>query len=97
MIEPTTASRWPTKECDGPHCTAQIIWALTAKGKKMPVDAEPTHQGNLELTAPGGLTPLAKVVRRNKINWGKKMYVPHWASCPDAAAFGHRRERRSTS
>jgi hypothetical protein len=50
-------------------CGAEIIWAKTAKGKKMPFDAIPkkvwvvTHLGDAFLS---------------------DSYTPHWATCPDA-------------
>jgi hypothetical protein len=31
-------------------CGAEIVWAITGSGKRMPVDADPTPDGNLILT-----------------------------------------------
>lgn len=66
-------------------CGAPITWAKTDKGKAMPLDAEPTPAGNLELD--GGrvrfVTPDA--------NATTSRYTSHFATCPDAVS--HRRPR----
>ena len=76
-------------------CGAQIIWARTERGKRMPLDAEPvvdvTARGLFvlrEKTNPGG--PLALAA------WGldcftDRHYQSHFATCPNAD--NHRRER----
>lgn len=43
-----------TVECAS--CGAPITWAITPAGKRMPVDAEPTPNGNVELTHLGPVT-----------------------------------------
>lgn len=43
-------------------CSAQIIWAITAKAKRMPVNAEPEPGGNVALDFRPGMDPLARVL-----------------------------------
>lgn len=71
-------------------CGAEIVWALTEKGKRMPVDAEPVADGNLELdvrTDP----PLAIVHGQPTLDGGPR-YVSHFATCPNADR--HRQQNR---
>jgi len=49
-------------------CGAQIVWAKTASGRAMPLDARPERRVVLD----GG---VARVV---------DAYVAHWATCPHA-------------
>lgn len=64
-------------------CGAAIIWAVTGNGKKMPVDAKPTTDGNLVLE---GTEPTAVYV-----DPGTGTHTSHFATCPHAAE--HRRSR----
>lgn len=56
-------------------CQAEVIWALTAAGKKMPLDAKPVSgfvlDDDLWLDAPTILTT-------------GKIYVSHFATCPNS-------------
>lgn len=58
-------------------CGAAILWAKTPQGKAMPLDAKPEKRVVL-----GRQTGEAHVL---------DTYLPHWASCPNAAQ--HRRPR----
>jgi hypothetical protein len=65
-------------------CGAEIIWAVTTNGRRIPLDAEP------EVDAPGlfrieigGPPPGAFAVR--------KLYTSHFATCPNADQ--HRKPR----
>lgn len=69
-------------------CGAEIIWCRTERGKKMPLDAQPSDNDTLhsglfvlrERDDPGG--PLAMAA------WGlegtEPHYVTHFATCPNA-------------
>lgn len=66
-------------------CHAPIVWTITAKGKKMPVDADP-------VAAPHGFrvneddeNPVAVFVPKPEP--GEKVYQSHFGTCPDAALY----------
>lgn len=74
----------PCRACDAP-----MTWATTSSGKSMPLNAEPDPAGNVEVRVgelglavlevhPPGQPPLASV---------GVMYMPHWATCPNADEF----------
>lgn len=71
-------------------CDAPIVWANTAGQKLMPVDAEPTEEGNVELT-PGSLGrgPTATVLTGPSL-FGGPRYTSHFATCPEADAWRQR-------
>lgn len=75
-------------------CEAPIIWTVTERGKRMPVNAEAVdvqHGFRLKGRENGG-APLA---RWGLAMAGEKLYVAHFATCPDAAQ--HRRPKRGAS
>ncbi len=77
------------KKCGS--CPALIFWAQTENGKSMPVDAEPTPDGNVILfaTPAGGIR--AHVLKKDEQPPpGAKRRQAHWASCPNANQ--HRRK-----
>lgn len=63
-------------------CGAQIFFARTEKGRRMPIDAEPVAGGNLSLIL--GPPHLAEV-RVVEVD-GMNRYVSHFATCPQSAA-----------
>jgi hypothetical protein len=66
-------------------CSAPVIWARTTNGKSMPVDAEPTEQGNVELLplVAGVRTPEAVVHPQHPLGAGP-LRTSHFATCPHA-------------
>ena len=67
-------------------CGAAIVWAHTAKGKAMPLDAKPRADGNVVLedgvaTVLGPLELLAAKGPR---------YMPHHATCPQGKDWRQR-------
>jgi hypothetical protein len=70
-------------------CEARIIWALTARDKAMPVDADPVAGGNLTLTD-GVPAPRVGVIKLGEQVEGDR-YVSHFSTCPKAE---HHRSRR---
>ena len=66
-------------------CDAPIIWARTAKGKSIPLDASPTSEGNIVLA----VFNVAHVLRSGESAAGRPTYTSHFATCPNAAE--HRR------
>jgi hypothetical protein len=59
-------------------CGAPIIWAITDRGKRLPLDAMPNPAGNVRLT--GG---NAIVLKKDDVYDGPR-YMPHFATCKDA-------------
>jgi len=64
-------------------CGARIIWTLTMKGKRMPVDADPVENGNIALVE-GENVVTSTVVEPARVP-GVLLYVSHFATCPNAA------------
>ena len=58
-------------------CGAEIRWALTDRGARMPLDAEPVKRAILTMQ-PGSTDPLVEVV---------DTFMPHHATCPKADQF----------
>lgn len=62
-------------------CGAEIIWAVTANGKRMPLDAKHSSGFTIEGIADAREgTPLIA---------SSRVYISHFATCPNAAE--HRR------
>jgi len=68
------------------------VWAETTTGKRMPVDAEPSVNGNVELIEDAGGT-TALVLRNDEVEAARRrgamLYLSHFATCPNAKR--HRR------
>lgn len=69
-------------------CGAEIIWILTAAGKKMPCNPEP-----VTFTRAGG--PDTFVLASGKVERGRRGsgpqtgFISHFATCPEAALHRH--------
>ncbi|OLT46524.1 hypothetical protein BJF85_16665 [Saccharomonospora sp. CUA-673] len=68
-------------------CNGRIVWARTADGERMPVDDTPARGGNVLLMLQGvqlvaGVLGKADATRRRA--GGIELYVPHFATCPNA-------------
>lgn len=59
-------------------CGAEIRWAKTPRGKSIPLDYEPTTNGNVTL-ADG----VATVHGKNDDLTGAQRWTPHHATCPN--------------
>jgi hypothetical protein len=72
-------------------CDAAIVWATSSGGKPMPVDAEVSDDGNVELSMQPGLFvgPVATVVTGPTL-FGKPRRKAHFASCPAAEQWRRR-------
>lgn len=88
-VDDLLGSQARTEKCRS--CGAAIRWAHTANGRTMPIDAEPTPDGNVTytgrpvtndrgVTRPGvrveGTAPL--------FDDGEPRYTSHFATCPHA-------------
>jgi hypothetical protein len=65
-------------------CRAEIFWAYTTTGKKMPLDCQTYVDGNLYLDDEGIAVTLAKGAAPPP---GKPLYKSHFATCPDAKRY----------
>lgn len=75
-------------------CDAPVIWTETEKGKRMPVDAEPSRSGSFELRTDGPFarpngTRLEEGVPLAVWNpdANEERYVSHFSTCPDAKGW----------
>lgn len=85
------ADRWIIARCDSPRCEAPVIYAVTAKGKRMPVDPYPSPDGTVELRDTGGPIPVAAIPPAH-LRFGRtNLHTSHFATCPDASFFRRRR------
>lgn len=69
-------------------CDAEVRWVKTAAGKWMPLDVEPSADGNVQLCMVGGeevATVLGAGDRAAAQLEQIPLYVSHFATCPFAA------------
>jgi hypothetical protein len=66
-------------------CGASIVWQVTARGKRMPLDAVPRPDGNVVVDTIGG-RPVARLVTSGEVIVGDR-YMPHHATCPQSAEW----------
>jgi hypothetical protein len=85
----------PESTCEAPTCNAPIWWGITELGnKRMPLDPEPTRDGNvIRVTRPDGTIRL-RVLSGADLPWqGDNVthavgpYVPHHRTCKNPDAF----------
>jgi hypothetical protein len=70
-------------------CGAEIVWAFTDKGKKIPLDPDRSPIGKIAL-----IGQRAHVLSKAELSYlgeGRSLYVSHFATCPNASS--HRRKR----
>lgn len=81
-------SGYRIEHCRSLGCEAPIIWAVTSRGKRMPVDAEPSPDGNVELAGPPAaphVLPHATVYGQRPLDAAERtLRLPHHATCPKA-------------
>lgn len=66
-------------------CKAPILWTVTVKEKRMPVNAEPSPVGNLVVIMRDGLPPLARAP--DLFDVGLPRYTSHFANCPQSKGW----------
>jgi hypothetical protein len=80
-------------------CGSAIIWTVTERGKRMPVDAQPLDSGTVQLVgnAFGESVALSRVLSGDSLTAAREQGAPlhrsHFASCPEANVW--RRPRMS--
>lgn len=65
-------------------CGAAIRWVKTQKGKAMPVDWEPSCDGNLRVILGVAIVLNGEELSKHR-NGVTPLYQSHFATCPDAA------------
>lgn len=70
-------------------CGAEIVWTETTRGRRMPVDAEPSERGNV-LVAGLKPEPMPKAYVYGSLealqlrDQGVELHAAHHATCPNA-------------
>lgn len=70
-------------------CHAEIVWARTVKGKRIPVDKAPVSDGNITLHPTMDGPPTAIVHSQPPLG-DERLYVSHYVTCPDADSWRKR-------
>jgi hypothetical protein len=75
-------------------CGAEIEWAITPNGKRIPLDKLPVEDGNILVSMRTDLPPLAiaqtqkeiEVLRSQAVHTGQPhtLFKSHFATCPNA-------------
>jgi len=66
-------------------CKAPILWATTKNGESIPLDPDPTPDGNLILMASGVALVRAKTDQSTLPGFDDApRYVSHFSTCPQA-------------
>ena len=77
-------------------CDAEIVWATSATGKAMPLNAKPDPMGNVRLFGAAGARS-AVVLAGEKLeaarSSGALLFMPHHATCPEGLAWRKRKKK----
>ena len=86
--------QYVTSPCRDADCRTEVIWAITARGRLMPVDPEPAADGTVMLTGQAD-APVATVVNPAQPPLGgwPALYRTHFSTCPGAERWRTRRRR----
>lgn len=78
---------FPTEQCRS--CDAPIIWAVTNRGTNIPIDAEPSSDGNIRLIDRStlGVAPQAMVLSTTARFGKRELYTSHFVACPQATQW----------
>lgn len=90
MTRPWSTADFAAATCRS--CGAAIVWALTAAGKRMPIDLLPNPDGNVLIVGKADhvAVPLVQVRRRgDPVRDDDVVYASHFQTCPRAGE--HRR------
>lgn len=75
-------------------CGAEVIWADTITGRRMPLNKYPSKSGNIILGLRRDDVPLALVQTAQSLARlllkGERLYTSHFATCPNATK--HRKQ-----
>lgn len=71
------------KKCSS--CRAEIIWATTENGKRMPLDAVPVRlKPGMYVLRGTGSVPQAVTLGKHLDT--EPLFMNHWATCPNASS-----------
>lgn len=76
-------------------CRAEMIWCRTGRGKKMPVDAEPSRDGVFVLEGDDQDPVVRRLPNDAAATYTGDKYTSHFATCPNADDFRHKGEREA--
>jgi hypothetical protein len=81
---PTPRERAETAQCGS--CEAPVIWSITEKGKRMPLNAEPSPSGRFRIvgTEINGTVHVHYVKNSELEANTSSLYDSHFASCPES-------------
>jgi hypothetical protein len=88
----TTIAAEQRKQCSA--CHAEIAWAFTPRGKRMPIDADPHPAGNVVVSVADSGRLECRVLSRIEVSLQPddvELYRSHFATCPDAQRFRDRK------
>lgn len=75
----------PADLADCRSCGAPVIWTVTERGKRMPVDAEPVPGGNVRLEqSTAGAPPTAVYTKASPL---VVEHTSHFATCEQAGEW----------
>lgn len=80
-------------------CGAPIIWAITPRGKRMPVDREPLEEGRevAKQVIRWRLVPFNGSLHATKGKWGEvasDLHLSHFNTCPKATEMSQKSKGR---
>lgn len=82
-------STYPTEQCRS--CGQDVIWAVTTRGRDMPVDVAPARGGNVKLRDVPGQKPIAEVLSPAKqFGLQGRLRTSHLATCRQADRWRRR-------
>lgn len=77
-------------------CQAPIVWAKTSPSDEfMPLDAEPTAEGNAEVIDMRSGVPVVVVHATPPLVVTGDLMMPHFATCPHGKEWSNRKRVRS--
>jgi len=71
-------------------CKKPIMWAVTEKGHRIPIDPEPCTDGNILLRARGHFVPPLAIVRFAIPVEETARFKSHFATCPQSSSWRKR-------
>lgn len=83
-----------TTACRAKHCNTEIVWAITERGRRMPVDVAPSEDGTVELFLEG--TEIHCRVIRQQALTDVDLRASHFQTCAEASSFRGRHSSRIT-